>query len=466
MEHNPPAIFLVYALGAQLGDHQVGVRILEMLAVITMGHLVGAVTATVDRRVSPGAAALLASGFYYTTFDYWRTAQAEIWVALCVTAAWCVLRGRSRWLTRSCGAGALAGLAVMFKFTAVIPGLVLAGFGAWRAAHESDAAGRRWRRAVSATASFGGAAFAVACALIVPFVITGTTTAMWQALVPFNLYYARGIEFYEVGYLRFFGDMAATYSLAAALALGAVVWCARGGADGRRPIVGFLLEWALLSAVLALSVTIQGKYLAYHWGVMTPVLVAILALGSAQIVAWSPAASKAAVVALVLFAFVLANPTKFWRQDFRQLPYRSHVRAVIALAAGDESRWEFLDRYDYLHEYRDAEAAGRQANIMAGPGDTLCVLGQFAPAVYTAARLRCPSRFFSDHVLVYLTWQPQLAGAFHAWTDEHWATLLRSPPTFLVVRHALLLRPPPQLLSQYRKVAQFGGQTLLRRLNR
>ncbi|MBW2258676.1 MAG: glycosyltransferase family 39 protein [Deltaproteobacteria bacterium] len=118
----PVGIYLVHAAAfALFGDHQWSIRVVELGTVLLIGWLLARLVREDGRGW--GASVLLMTGFYYTSFDYWHSAQQEVWQAALLLAAVVIAIRDPRPARRALGSGALCGAAFMLKFTAVVPAL-------------------------------------------------------------------------------------------------------------------------------------------------------------------------------------------------------------------------------------------------------------------------------------------------------------------------------------------------------
>jgi hypothetical protein len=144
----PLGIFTAHAVAIALfGNTQAAIRILEIIGVVLLGALVAACAAgpgRPPRHGAVGASALLVSAVNYTYSDYWNTAHPEFWEAWLLMAAAAVAIRDTRPGRRPLVAGLLCGLAFMFKYTAAVQSLVIAGWCGLAALREA-APGTKWR---------------------------------------------------------------------------------------------------------------------------------------------------------------------------------------------------------------------------------------------------------------------------------------------------------------------------------
>ncbi len=444
MEHKPPGVFLLFMLARMLdGGGQWGIRAMELVLVLSLAvPVAGLVGEGRLDRGRAGLAALLCAGFYWVPMDYWRSAQTEIWIV--AAALWACWLARERGLLAQVLAGALLGFAFTMKFTVVLlalPVAVLVVVG-----------GREVRPYVRGGAFVLGG-LAVCTAVFAPFLASGRGDALWASLVEFNRYYRQVVPFLEWGWGDFWLRAAPVVTLAAGLGMVVAVLRPR---DSWRSVA----LWLGLTAAALLSVVWQGKYLAYHWGVALPLAAGWTLWGLDALRRVHGRAPLVAGVSLLASSVALQRPPVFHSQDWAPRPYR---QAVLDLATVLD-RDTYLDHFDYLHSTADQAAVARQAQDLARPGDSLCVVGIFAPAVYAWTDLRCPSPFFSDHGLAYLDWKPDLAGELGAWRARHEAELVRHPSTFVVTTLEHSQQPERQAGVPYGVVGNEGTFLLMKRV--
>ena len=454
VDHKPPGLYMLYALAALVFDQQgYGIRLLELAAVLATGSLLGRIFERADPPAPGlgGIAALLVASFYYTSFDYFATGEAELWEALFIVAAWCTAGAGTSSGARSLCVGSLGGVATMFKLPAVIPFVGVAGLLIVRC----DDVRSSFRFAFTMIVGF----VATVVSMFMPFLLTGRSADLWEVVVQFNLFYATVTKLPQQSPLAWFWlehALPSTLILAATLFAAAVrtLWFG----DCVRLRLG--IEIVVLGALALLSVVVQDKYLHYHWAVVAPFIAAGILWG----IAW--VSDKPRVTALLasicVAATLLLTPPSSDRHPPKPMrPYRDLMATIWSNLACSASREQHLTPYrSHYYSYIAVDRLSEVVNEYKGPGDTLCTLDTFVPLAYTATRLRCPSRFFADHVLSYIKREPEKAGELKGWLAEHDAVLLASPPTFLIVskRFEVVYWGRP-----YRILAGQGRHALLRR---
>jgi hypothetical protein len=418
-DQKPPLIYLVHALCTLVaGSSQMAIRVADLIAVLGIGALSTHVLRPAGGKGLPaGVGALLASGFYYTCFDYWHTAQVEIWEGLCLLAALAVARSEKGGMRKPLLAGLLTGAAFLFKFPAAVPGLLIGIFYAvgW--------VGPKPRSAAGALAGFIGSAVLVVAATVLPWALAGHLSPLIDILYGYNAHYVAGKIQPEVPSSTFWLDTAGIWTLCAGglfLTTLALAW--RRAAPDRRD--GLVLLLLIIASWI--SVAAQRKYYGYHWGIVVPfvTLAAVWGMQRTRVLGGGTRGLFSAA-ALVLAGFLLAPN---WDMN-PEWNYRRHVGASLARWTGRIDRAGFLSPFvgRYRYRYDTLEILGREIHRQAVPGDTLCVLA-FEPAIYSVSGLRCPSRFFASFPLG----DPALGYRVKEYSDEHARALREMPPTFLV----------------------------------
>jgi hypothetical protein len=458
-DNKPPGIFAVHALSSLVfGRAMWGYRLVELGALGVLGWLLG-------RTLRGGSVALrtatgfwLCAAFYFAAFDYWRSAQVELWVALFSTAAWVVVRERPRAWGAQLAAGLLLGIAFLFKFPALLLALGVSGVLVRRILSEERAASPRVLFAALARLGAGGLlALALGAA---PFAASGNFAAMWEALVPFNRFYLARVDWKDPEatlpefWLYHAGALTLLAVVVGALAL------RRAKHDPR--LRSELGEIAALLALALASTLIQDKLLAYYWATALPFVVVWVLCATWQL--FESVQARAGLVllsgALVVLGTPLARrpPGEAW--EWRPPPVTSVWRASVAYALGRLEREQYLARFSYLYPQQQVDSLARIVRAAAQDGDTLCVHDAFLPPLYTLTGLSCPSRFFSDHLLRFIQSAAEPPAGVADWESEHERALEQHPPTLVVMP----LEPGELELwgHEYRSLATVGNFSVLR----
>ncbi len=390
----PPAIFAVYSVAQTLfGSGPEAIRILELLLVLCIG---GSIGRWAGKREPWGAlGALVLSAVYFSSFDYWDTAQVELWEGGALWIAFVLAESKERSTLRSIAFGVAIAVALLFKFPAALPAAVLIGIfirGSKRRAHDA---------LIAAAASI-----VVLGAVAAPFVIAGHGGALVEYFDAMGYYAHAHIDLPPpVFTLATGGGYLAAVALAGILA--------------RR-------HYALICTLLACiaSVFMQRKLFSYHWGVLVPFVAACGLYGLHHFTKERPLRAFALVTTSALIGFVysprwVANPAVTWRSHSARAWGR-------LLGGGGELGDEYLGPFGFD---ADAQAAvAREIRRRARPGDALCV-GHFEPVLYTTSGLSCPSRFPWEQFFTAEMSGPR-AGA---WRIAHDRLLAEARPAFRVI---------------------------------
>jgi hypothetical protein len=392
---------------------------------------------------------------------------------LCTFASWAIVRQGETTARRCCLAGALAGLAFMFKLPSLlfaVPISLLCGWRALTAAHDgSDHPG--WLPGVRAILWFSAGFAGMTAVFVVPFVIGGYGDEMWTMLIPFNMFYRTltgWIMLATPG--RFWGEHVIAYTIVVGGVFAAAL-SKRMGEIKRSPVT-LPVELSVLAGSALVTVVLQGHYFTYHWQVFAPILALAFLWGIQALQATTPRSKMnvvctASVAALVVVGLV-ASPTNGMIARDEGLDYGRQFSAAWNLVRGTASAAEYVKPFRRpwagLCSSAASQSVGQLVQAKAAPTDALCVARTFCPSVYLESERRCPSRFFSDHLLRYLRESPGGSGPFQGWLDEYQRDLRRSPPTFLVSDVAKWRGAAALVGTSYRPIAQSENLILLERV--
>jgi hypothetical protein len=438
----PVGIYLVHTVAfALFGDHQWSIRLVELGTVLFIGWLL----ARLVRGDGPGwgPAVLLMTGFYYTSFDFWHTAQQEVWqVALLVVATVIAVRD-PRPGRRALASGAFCGAAFLLKFTAVVPALGVFLL-CWRS---DDWSARAAPRSFIRFAVGGAVVVAVAT---LPIIALGAFDAMREALWDYLSYYVVDKRT-SASAPSWINHNARGYIWITAAAAGAG-WAATRG-DRERAGVGAVLVG--MAALAWVSVWAQGRFFPYHWIVVVPFLAGLIVW--AVEVSWQSAWSKLIAAALIVaLAFTLAP---YWTSGIHW-SYRAHTGNLLQYKLGRISRSEYL--VPFVHgplAYSRLEGLGLAVRRLSKPGDTLCVTAFATTPVYQVSGLRCPSRFAATH---HVYDEHELP-----WPEEYEQDLRTHHPTFILFPRRWMTRHGAFLWSEgYRVEKRWTGYVLMSRRER
>jgi hypothetical protein len=467
MDQKPPGIYLLYALsGALFGRRQLGIRVVDLVGVLLTGWLA---TSVVHRRAvrqagEVGAVILMTSGFYFTCFDYWNSAQAELWQGLALLAGALLLLRQEHPLRAAVVSGALGGVAVLFKLTAGVVCLGLAALVVARAWSRGGSLGARLRRSLgwAALQLLGGAAVLTLTGAY--FATRGALGPALDVLVRFNLAYGTSWRADAATAAAWTTDFWIRNSgVWTAMILGLWLVAVTGAVRRReRPVVLGALGVAALLALGVLAVAVQGKYFSYHWGLLIPFLAAAAAYGIAEQGRRHPRLVPWLAVSLTALGLALAPEWICNRaaEAPRPTTYLRMSGSAWSYLLGRTPRSTFLEPFDggYSYNYADEELVGQLIRRLARPGDSLRVVG-FEPAVLVVSGLRCPSRFFIETLLR----ERRVTLSRKAWIREVEETYARHPPRFVVVTRGEAAQLPAFEQEGYHRLAEQGQLVLLER---
>jgi hypothetical protein len=456
-DHKPPGIYLIYALGMLLfGQQQWAIRVLELAAVLLTGLII-AYSVRRDRlpvNGERGALCLLTAGFYFTCFDYWDTAQIEIWEGLALIAAYAAADKINHPWLRAILAGLLVGAAFIFKFPAAFIAIIIAGvvvLRAWSSFHRL-----RVVFSLLSLVMYAAAAFSIILVVIIYFALRQGLPEMVDVLLGYNKYYLYNKPTspdtaWE--WTRIFWGSHCLYWLCLLLSswgLGIILAVKRKSGSVVRGATAALA--LCLSA--GISVWMQQKFYSYHWGVMVPFLVLCAGYGLSEGMRYNARLTGWLAVAAVMVGFIYAPP---WLVN-TNMNYQTMTKSFWGYAAGYVNRAVYLEPFigGFGYNYRDNEIIGEIIRKRAQPGDQLQVRG-FEPAIYAVSGLRSPSRFFAEFPLR----DPALQYNRTTWSAEHAKTLMSHPPRFMVTFSHDTYDLRSLLKRGYLKIASAGRFVLL-----
>jgi hypothetical protein len=346
-DHKPPGIHLVHAVSIVLfGAQQWSIRIMDMAALLCMGWI----TAGAVRRVRPRASGergviwLLITGFYLTCFDYWDTAQVETWEALALIAGYAVAESGLRPWLRAVVAGALSGVALIFKFPAIIVVVVIAAIVALRS--RGDTGEHRMVHMLQSLGCFAAGMLIIMGACAGYFAAHGGFEDLIDMLFKFNAYYALNkptdADVAKLWAFDFWFDNCEVWVLLFFLSwLAGVVVAAK---NKQWSVLRGALVAMLLCMSAGASVWMQQKFYSYHWVVMVPFIILCAGYGIALCMRYRPLLTSLAAIGMVLFSFIDAP---LW-------PSNSSVSYLTATS----SFWEYIRGYTSRKVYVDQFIGG------------------------------------------------------------------------------------------------------------
>jgi hypothetical protein len=451
-DHKPPGIYFVHLiLGGLLGTHEVGIRVAELLLVMVMGVLLGHIYSKDKPWETGGMAAAALATLYYTLFDFWATAQTEIWLAASIFAGWAVAARTPMHQTGTFLSGALTGFVLVFKPTAVIPAGAVFVVRIFRLR-------LRDKTLLPAPLLYHSLSWCTGFLLpltlfTIAFILMGAGTDIWEAVYVFNRYYANQVHWFEISNMEFWFRQC---RVALPLILIAGLFTAYRARATRNHEALLSLGIAIGLLFLAwLSILLQVKQLSYHWSLpaffMVPLWVGAMALWKHP---WNP------ILCTMAFAFtnlMLFTPPKYHDSTFQQMTMSEHTAHLRAWLSGQISRSEFEHFYRRRYDVSTATRCRNEIVKLAGDQATLCQLGAWNPGIYTHSQFSCPSRFFSDHVLEHMDGNPNVPVSIQDWPTEHHQAMTANPPEFILLDPAFRnMGPQPWFEQHWKEVTRCG----------
>jgi 4-amino-4-deoxy-L-arabinose transferase-like glycosyltransferase len=467
-EQKPPGILGAHALAIALfGEHMVSIRILELACVVTLGLVCARLTTPADDPVPAGlggASVLAASILYFGFFDFWNSAQCEIWCTTLALASACVAsRARDERRALLVG-GLLGGLALLFK----PPAATLVAFaGASALARAARGPGPRARRVVRASLLFSAGTAAPVALVVAYFALAGALPALVDVQVGANGWYLRH-QANVTGVVEVLRRSQGVYKLfepVSALLLEAVVLGLAVGVVRHDRELRDRHASALLACVCAAAgVIVQMKLYAYHWGLMVgpaTLVVANVALDAVALVRWRfpgrPTTLAAALFAgnLVVAYALTGRAANKWAEE---------AGAALGWLSGrtdDAAFGHSFDSPDVGYPFEEARETAAWLRDHTSAADEVAVRG-FDSEIYAMAQRRFHGRFFCTNWLS----DPNLAYRRDEWLREDRAAFEHDPPRWVVTRTDLPEAPdaPSTFIALgYVERARSGGFVILER---
>jgi hypothetical protein len=434
-EQKTPAIFFLHALAILLfGEHMASIRVLELGCIVALGIVCARLATPAGERVPPGvggASILAAAVMYVGMFDFWDTAQCEIWCTTAAMAAACVATRTRHPIRGAAVGGLLAGVALLFK----PPGgllVALAGLAAVQRALR-DSGENRVRRAAVVALLFAASAAAPIVLVVAYFAAKGALPAMIDVLVGANGYYVqheRGVQsLYDVAQRSH--DVYKLYDPLGSLLLEALVAGLAVGIVRRDSVLRDRHAFALLACVAAfVGVLSQLKFYLYHWVLVVgpaTLVASNVALDAVALAKWR-APLRGAAVAIWLFAFNFVAAFALTGRCANK--WLEEVTATKAWLTGEIDREQFSSQFEVVslgYKFHDGEQVGLWLREHVAPGDEVAVRG-FEPEIYTVSGLGYGGRFFWTSFLT----DPRRAYRREEFLAQDRAQLLERSPRWVV----------------------------------
>jgi len=425
----PPMTAVVHGLAIGLfGVNTWAIRVLDLGWTAATALVVAAIALELWSRRDAALAAGLTYPFLYYQIDYWTIAQTDGWMTLpCAAAMWAVLRGGHALAQGTRGAtgwwiaaGMLAGVAVLFKYTAATIGLPMLVALGWVAATH----GRRAWIGLPAMI-FGGALTLSACALWL------VNAGAWSAFVDSQLdllpsYVERRSDantatqtFARLVTLeRTKLDLIPLFWAAPVALVPALVSVRRSGRQSWLGL-GVVLVWWFAAVS---NVVVQGKFFDYHY---------------------LPMLAPAALIAGLGLAVVLRRPLSWLhRRDFQVLslaallvllvavtPLGGRVRELGRVTLGGQTIEEYIgSRREYAFPAYNVGEIRRVSKLLQDTTtpDQRVFLWGYEPTINVRARRHTVSRFLYNFPLRVSWGDPE-------YEAELMQALRARPPDVIVV---------------------------------
>lgn len=392
----PPMTAVVHVLAiAAFGVNTWAIRVLDLGWTAATSLVVAAIALELWNRRDVALAAGLCCPFLYYQIDYWMIAQTDGWMTLPSAAAmWAVLRGGRAFgqSTRRAtawwiAAGALAGIALLFKYTAVTIGIPMLAALGWVAASRGRAA---WLGVPAMI--FGGALTLSVCALwLVCAGAWGPFVDSQLSLLPSYVERRSDGSAVTPALARLVTLQRTKLDLvplfwAAPAALVPALFCTRGSGRQGWFGLGLVLLWWLAAVT---NVVVQGKFFDYHYLPMVAPTALIAGLGLAVVIrrplSWLRRRSVQALGVAGLLVFLIAVT-----------PLGGRFLDLARVTFGGQTMEEYIgSRREYARPGYHVGDIRRVANVLrqtTTPDQRVFLWGN-DPTINVRAQRRTVSRF-------------------------------------------------------------------------
>jgi 4-amino-4-deoxy-L-arabinose transferase-like glycosyltransferase len=437
MEQKTPLVFLLHALLIFLtGPNMWAIRLAELLWTAWLGVVIADLATPAGQPRRPGVlgvACLSTSALYFGLFNYWDTAQCEIWYAgLSLLSLRAATRGpmaRRTWLL----AGLFGGLAWLMKPPATLLLAIVLAAAALRAHRTAAPSENGLRRALAALSLYAAGGAAPVAVVLIYFTAVGALGDLIDLALRANYHdmiHSSSVSGAAEILVKFREFSAKTDALAPAIValclLGLLVVVRRRAAAtaGR-----YAVALALLLAGCA-AVALQRKFYGYHWGVLAPLMALPLACAAHDLSGIGRRRLRARVSPALLPACVAAVLMLALARTAIAADYARTALLTARYLTGRIDREVFLSPFvvDDNTPYAEQEVVGRWIAAHSSPADRIAVRG-FEQTVYAVADRRAATRFFWTRWLT----EPRRVYKRREWLVEDRAALRRNPPRYAVV---------------------------------
>jgi hypothetical protein len=434
MEQKTPLIYFLYGLvHAVFGEHYYSIRIFELAFVLVLGWMLARLAAPRGHEPLPGlrgACALALAMAYVGLFRFWDTGQCEIWAVGLALASLTVVERRGSSIPWLIVAGALGGLAILGKPTAILFDLVAAGVAVEHALRRATAE----RRASAAATATMGYFVGLACVLVASVVYFAAQHALadaYDVLVRCNAYYLRneaGVHTAsETGSAILWG-----FGAYRPIALVPPIVVACGVIAGIRARSWQLLRRYVILCAIGVAaiggIAAQRKFFIYHWPAYVSLAAVAFAFATDDVARWLASRVRGARHEVVVVGAMAVFVVAYGAGGDPMRKYRESWTASYEYARGRLARAAYLDVINVPgYDLQGPEVVGHWIEANSRPDD-IVDLRDFEPSIYLIAHRRAATRFF---------WTPWIAWSNRAYRRAEWlaqdeAARRLNPPRYVV----------------------------------
>lgn len=444
----PPFIFGLHAIGhALFGIQQWWIRLLDMISVIGI-TLLTALAA--PRRNTPfpgeiGSIVLLGVLMYLSLFDFVCSAQCESFEGFYLFLGWLAVSKLQDLRKAAFLSGACAATAIGFKTPGLVPALGIVILLLWRT--WKDKASRR-RIAVAAAWHVLGI-MAIALPTLAWFFVHGALPELYDTLINYTLHYAHekqmtsAYQWWRVHY--FFVTRAGAWAWISFILAGAAIALSLKHRDSRA--IRCATSAGFMFGLCVLSVVLQGRFFAYHWVILFPFTMVLIAMAPSQLCMAHRWAGHITLPILCSLALVFPGDRS----------YLAYIHHWLQYAGGSISRSAFLNtfRSNWNFNARDSEILAARIRDIARPGDYLASLTR-EPNINVLADLPAPT--------LHPAWYPPMNSYRNGkWLEERNTILRNRQCRFILAptRERLLIRSLEE--HGYDSILVVNAMTILER---